>query len=387
MSYFDQLNSYMTGLNEATSTENSMKQEQISSKTSDIEDQFNQVVSKIEGVGGSITGLGGAFQLGRKVYKKVLLTKAKQAKAKTGTDPDGTTTNGGGGSNGSGDSTDNIFDKGSNQGKGKGKAKDDDDDDDAGDAGDAGGGGGAADAPNPNAAPSAEDIKAPDIGAPVDDPVPVSSAADSASDSFVGQLFGKGKGKVRQADGGGAEADEFEGTFSDFQKGGAVIKSQVGGNGAGADMEAIKPVGANPSADMDGSNSLISNLRSKANSIVEQAKANLPQKKGTNSKGKGDEDADADAGAEGGADAGGDAATTAALEGANMLDVVPVLGEIVGVGTLLGGLFHDIFGHHNERQKEAEATSTITSGVGVTTGGIDTASIMNKGAGYLGASV
>ena len=74
-----------------------------------------------------------------------------------------------------------------------------------------------------------------------------------------------------------------------------------------------------------------------------------------------------------------------------MLDVLGPVGEIAGVGLMLGGIFHDIFGKKKQEQQQAaqeakaqaqeqaaEATlRTQNSAVATTTGAVDLASLHN----------
>ena len=97
MAYFNQLQGYMSNLKEGQAHMDDMKNEAINKKTAGIEDKFNAISQQAEGWGGAITQSGIVWKHGRKVLERL----GKKGKTDT-TSGDGTGTGGGGSGTGGG---------------------------------------------------------------------------------------------------------------------------------------------------------------------------------------------------------------------------------------------------------------------------------------------
>ena len=83
MSYFNEINGYLSSLKESQNNEAQMANEMASKKAQTIEDKFNSINSSIESAGGIlVAGADGWFK-GRKILEK--LGKAVKGKGGTGT--------------------------------------------------------------------------------------------------------------------------------------------------------------------------------------------------------------------------------------------------------------------------------------------------------------
>lgn len=66
------------------------------------------------------------------------------------------------------------------------------------------------------------------------------------------------------------------------------------------------------------------------------------------------------------------------IAGETLADAIPVVGEVVAIGTMLGGLFRDAFGKGGEKRKMAAAASAgLSQGISAQ-GGIDTSAIASR---------
>ena len=66
------------------------------------------------------------------------------------------------------------------------------------------------------------------------------------------------------------------------------------------------------------------------------------------------------------------------IAGETLADAIPVVGEVVAVGTMVAGLFRDIFGKHHEEVKEAQASTAGEQEGIVNTGGFDASAIASR---------
>jgi hypothetical protein len=84
MTYFDTLQGYMSNMNEAQDHEMSMNKEQQDRKEKTLEDKFNSISSQAEGWGQALTQVGVAWKMGNKVAKnaKEIAGKVKDAAGK-----------------------------------------------------------------------------------------------------------------------------------------------------------------------------------------------------------------------------------------------------------------------------------------------------------------
>jgi len=71
MAYFNQLQGYMNNLKEGQAHMDDMKNEAINKKTAGIEDKFNAITQQAEGWGGAITQSGIVWKHGRKVMERL----------------------------------------------------------------------------------------------------------------------------------------------------------------------------------------------------------------------------------------------------------------------------------------------------------------------------
>ena len=69
MAYFNQLQGYMSNLQEGINHENDVKQEYGDKLATTIEDKFNNISQQAEGWGGALTAAGTVWKHGRKVYR------------------------------------------------------------------------------------------------------------------------------------------------------------------------------------------------------------------------------------------------------------------------------------------------------------------------------
>ena len=69
MAYFNQLQGYMSNLQEGINHENDVKQEYGNKLANTIEDKFNAISQQAEGWGGALTAAGTVWKHGRKVYR------------------------------------------------------------------------------------------------------------------------------------------------------------------------------------------------------------------------------------------------------------------------------------------------------------------------------
>ena len=69
MAYFNQLQGYMSNLQEGINHENDVKQEYGDKLATTLEDKFNNISQQAEGWGGALTAAGTVWKHGRKVYR------------------------------------------------------------------------------------------------------------------------------------------------------------------------------------------------------------------------------------------------------------------------------------------------------------------------------
>ena len=91
MAYFNQLQGYMSNLQEGINHENDVKQEYGEQKATTIEDKFNAISQQAEGWGGALTGAGTVWKHGRKVFRTLQSQGQAATDATTNSVADGAT--------------------------------------------------------------------------------------------------------------------------------------------------------------------------------------------------------------------------------------------------------------------------------------------------------
>ena len=91
MAYFNQLQGYMSNLQEGINHENDVKQEYGDQKATTIEDKFNAISQQAEGWGGALTGAGTVWKHGRKVFRTLQSQGQAATDATTNSLTDGAT--------------------------------------------------------------------------------------------------------------------------------------------------------------------------------------------------------------------------------------------------------------------------------------------------------
>ena len=85
MAYFNQLQGYMSNLQEGINHENDVKQEYGDKLANTIEDKFNAISQQAEGWGGALTAAGTVWKHGRKVYRTLQSQQSAATDAATTT--------------------------------------------------------------------------------------------------------------------------------------------------------------------------------------------------------------------------------------------------------------------------------------------------------------
>ena len=359
MAYFQQLQGYMDDMSSAQSHEKDVAQGEIDKKVSTIQEKFEAVSQQAEGWGGALVGAGQAWKLGRKVYKSIKATNETSGSAGSS----GATGTGAGAESGdiplSGGFT-----------KVASKA-------------------------------TVEGHMAMDDTVPLDNSESLIARGGKAIKSAVSDADG-----AVSSSGAGATSDALNiakplvgetGVDTDLvaRLGASALQTGAGGAGgsnvigdvlAGARNLATKGAGAGAG----GAEDLTANLASKATSVMN----NISDLKGALGRGisavrSGVTQATTTATTTG-AGVGEDVGATVGksilerIGASSFADAVPVVGEVVGVASLIGGLIH---GLHKKGEEAKTAQATTTTGGGIARGAIDIGSISSNlgggGGGYV----
>lgn len=332
MAYFNQLQGYMSNLKEGQAHMDDMKQEAINKKTAGIEDKFNAISQQAEGWGGAITSAGIVWKHGRKVMERL------GKKGTQGDDASSTTTPSTTGSEGT---TSNLTEVGANDLQGLGNSADHIVSSAADDASTAIGN--IADAirttlgVNPAAGdtnilnPTRMVVRGANNQAPTQTGQGVNQGAragDQATDADLAGL--RGDSTIARATGGRAPNP----TQTDPTQPSQASRSAGDGRGGGAEPNESSL--ADNAGDLgDSAGSIGSRVASGVRSIATGL----------------------------GADA--DGAVMGAVNAT--LDSIPIIGELVGIGTLVGGLIH---GLHKGGLDKRETAAQSAGGSGSAQGGI-----------------
>ena len=375
MAYFQQLQGYMDDMNSAQSHEQDVVQGQVDKKVSTIQEKFEAVSQQAEGWGGALVGAGQAWKLGRKVYKSIKATNETSGSAGSS----GATGTSAGAGAGEGTAGTGEIPLSGGYSKVASKAK-------------------------------VEGQMATDDTIPLDNSSSLISRGAGAIKSAVGDVDGSAT-----SSGAGATSDALNiakplldetGVQQDLVSRVAASARQAGGDGGGStnvigDMlnsarsalqsssaGAISTSGAG--AGVSQLNDLTSNVASRASSAM----SNISDFKGALGRGmsavrNGVSRVAGQAGAGGGAGAGeelGASVGKSILErvgASSFADAVPVLGEAIGIGSLIGGLVH---GLHKKAEDSKIAGASAVSGT-LARGAIDTGTISSNlgssGGGYV----
>jgi hypothetical protein len=320
MAYFNQLQGYMSNLKEGQAHMDDMKNEAINKKTAGIEDKFNAISQQAEGWGGAITQSGIVWKHGRKVMER--LGKKGQGDStgsSTTTEPATTTP---------------ANEVGANDLQGLGNQADHIASSVEGDARTAVGNIADAIRQQLGVVPAAGDTNVLDAGRMVvraannKAPTQTGQGVNQGDDPLLGGLRGDST-IARATGGGGARATQTNPTQPS-----QAPRSNGDGRGGGAE----------PNESSLGDN-VGSELGDSAGSIGSRVASGIRRVAGAV-----------------GADEG-------AVMGAvnTTLDSIPIIGELVGIGTLVGGLIH---GLHKKGEDAREAGAQTAGGSGSAAGGI-----------------
>ena len=328
MAYFNQLQGYMSNLKEGQAHMDDMKNEAINKKTAGIEDKFNAISQQAEGWGGAITQSGIVWKHGRKVMERL---------GKKGATDEG----------GSGTSTTTepatagatpATEVGANDLVGMGGAADHIASSAADDARTAVGN--IADAirtqlgvqPAAGATNVLDPARTIIRGANNKAPTQTGQGVNQGDDPLLGGL--RGDSTIARATGGGGAAATPAPTQTNPTAPSQAPRSAGDGRGGGAE----------PNESSLGDN-VGSELGDSAGSIGSRVASGIRRVAGAV-----------------GADEG-------AVMGAvnTTLDSIPIIGELVGIGTLVGGLIH---GLHKKGEDAREAGAQGAGGSGSAAGGI-----------------
>ncbi len=402
MAYFNQLQGYMSNLQEGVNHENDVKQSQVAQKVQGIQQKFEAVSQQAEGWGGAISQAGIVWKHGRKVVERLGKAaqdakKAAQGASGDGTTPPTTTT----------PTTTTTPATGAPDAAGGATPADIQAAQDAAAAAAQGGGGGAASAaagagaaPAPPAAPTPTPTPTP-TPAPAPDPAAAGAGAGDAGGGGGGSIA-QGLNDARLAAGGtirvagqpvtsmasgvsttGSGAvqlptigappaplapDAVVATQQNIAAAGAGAGGGAGGGAAGggaatagtdAATDAAAQAAAAAAAAANAGGSVVNTVASGVNTIA--AGVNTAAQTATDA---------AAAAASAASSAGGAAAgaATGVMGAVNLtLDSIPIIGEVVGIGTLIGGLIH---GLHKKGLDNKDAQAAPTGSIATT--GIDT---------------
>ena len=348
MAYFNQLQGYMSNLKEGQAHMDDMKNEAISKKTNTLQEKFEHITQQAEGWGGAITQSGIVWKHGRKVIER--LGKAKQDATSGGDGTSATTST----ATSSEATTSNLTEVGANDFAGIGNAADHI----ASSAGSIG-----------DRVASGISSVVRGIGADAGGAAAAVGGDGASGASSIAQTLND----ARQAVGGSIKVI----------KGSAVISGQVAGGGtSGANIgDAINASGRNIAAPLtDTTATSLSTTapdltRTGGRSAGDGAGGGAAPNEGSLADNAGD--LGDSAGSIGsrvasgvrsiatnlGADA--DGAVMGAVNAT--LDSIPIIGEMVGIGTMIGGLIH---GLHKKGLAAKDAGAQVIGGSGSAAGGI-----------------
>ena len=418
MSYFNEINGYLSSLKESQNNEAQMSNEMASKKAQTIEDKFSSINSSIESAGGiMVAGAEGWFK-GRKILEKLgRATKGKgtgSTPTTTGTDittpqtkstgmtsqTSSATTGDKAPSVADSDLTPSSFGRTINTtalGRTDGKISIPKDglkrnqpstkpnnnpapeaDSGGGASADAGIGAPLKDATPKTLGMSAEDIDAVKSGiakttfkrgiAPIGTKPSTNTLASQSTDTRVSGLAQQvvEKAKAGTAVGDDANLVRPPPATPKIQKPSQPNGSTEGGGGSGGGSGGDQPSSSlkdslpdgdiKVSGDMDGiTNSLTSQIKQKGSQFLKDGADSL------------------------GVD------TDAVMGAANVaLDGIPIVGEIFGIGTMIAGLARDLGDKGNVNKKAAEASTSVLSSA---RGAVDTANVGSTGATTAGSYI
>ena len=369
MAYFQQLQGYMDDMNSAQTHEKDVQQGEIDKKVSTIQEKFEAVSQQAEGWGGALVGAGQAWKLGRKVYKSIKATNE---------------TSGSAGSSG-------ATGTGAGAGAGEGTA-------------------GTGEIPLSGGFTKVASRATVEGHMAMDDTTPLdnSSSLLARGGKAIKSAVNDADGSVSSS-GAGATSDALNiakplvgesGVDTDLvaRLGASALQTGAGGAGgsnvigdvlAGAKNLATKGLGAGAG----GAEDLTANIASRASSVmnnINDLKGALGRGMSAVRNGVSTVRGAVQGGASAGAGAGEDVGATigkSILErvgASSFADAVPVIGEVIGIGSLIGGLIH---GLHKKGEDAKMAGASAGGGGGIARGAIDIGSIGSNLGGGAGGYV
>ena len=358
MAYFNQLQGYMSNLQEGINHENDVKQEYGEQKATTIEDKFNAISQQAEGWGGALTGAGTVWKHGRKVFRTL------QSQGQAATDATTNSVAAGAGDNviaGVQGALNNVSNAGAQFGNAINSltanstailsatqtpaqiAA-------------------AAAAQVLPAAQGAAPVAAAVAAAPVATAAPVSSATAAASQLQTSGTISVARGGVVQ---GGIQGGGSSGVNM-----GNVINANPPPIGPGGPLQNVTPNQTNIAATQQNPTPVQPQTQPPANPASQQNPANPASQQTPNPNPNGNPNGRnvGDDGLGGDADDAVSNVASKVMGGMDAaLDGIPVIGEIIGIGSLIGGLIHGL----DKKGEEAKATAA-SSQTGTVGGGIDT---------------
>ena len=365
MAYFQQLQGYMDDMNSAQSHESDVQQSEVDKKVGTIQEKFEAVSQQAEGWGGALVGAGQAWKLGRKVYKSIKATNETSA---SGAEAGTAGTSGTAGTAGTGEiPLSGGFTKVASKA-------------------------------------TVEGHMAMDDTVPLDNSESLIARGGKAIKSAVSDADG-----AVSSSGAGATSDALNiakplvgesGVDTDLvaRLGASALQTGAGGAGgsnvigdvlAGAKNLATKGLGAGAG----GAEDLTANIASRASSVMN----NINDLKGALGRGmsavrngvstvRGAVQGGAGAGAGAGEDVGATIGKSILerVGASSFADAVPVIGEVIGIGSLIGGLIH---GLHKKGEDAKMAGASAGGGGGIARGAIDIGSIGSNLGGGAGGYV
>jgi len=350
MAYFNQLQGYMSNLKEGQAHMEDMKNEAINKKTTGIEDKFNAITQQAEGWGGAIAQAGIVWKHGRKVVERLGKAKADATTTPTTTTPDPTTTQVGGDGGGTGVEADHIT-QAANDAR-------------AGNLPDAAPYPAATPAPTPTPTPTPAQAPdpaiAPDPAANVLSPSRmVVRGANNQPPVQTGQGVNQGPDPALQRAGAG---DQASSTDLAGLRGDQTLSRLFGRTG----RPPPNPNTSSPTTNQGGAPRSSGDGRGGGANPNE---SNLADNAGTLGDDAGSMGSRVLAGVRQVASSvGGEAGGSSVMGAVNAtLDSIPIIGEVIGIGTMIGGLIH---GLHKGGEEVREGQAQSAGGSGSAQGGI-----------------
>ena len=363
MAYFNQLQGYMSNLQEGINHENDVKQEYGDKKATTIEDKFNSISQQAEGWGGALTGAGTVWKHGRKVFRTLQSQGQAATDATTSTLTDGATNDVVQAANNAVSNFSNVaanFSQGINSITNTGNV---------------------ANAlasslpstviptsivPAGSSAAAASGAGAGAAAAPLP-AAPVSSAQTLAANYSATNTLSVARGGVVQGgiQGGGSSGVNVGNAMNQHLATGQAAGQTGGGSAGGAPPAPLQNPQATQQNLAGGQQGSTPNPPASQQNPANPASQQTPNPNpngNPNGRNVGDDGLGGDAD-----DAVSNVASKVMGGMDAALDGIPVIGEIIGIGSLIGGLIHGL----DKKGEEAKAT-TASAQTGTVGGGIDT---------------